>query len=274
MKIKRDMAKTIGVISIKGGVGKTTIASSLAADLVNHHGKKVLLVDANYSAPNLGLHMDIVEPGNTVHDVLGNKCHMKSAIHSRFGVDVIPGSYVHNGRLNYLKLKDKIRTLKDNYDYVLIDSSPTLNEEVLSTMLASDNLFLVTTPDYPTLSCSLRAAKLAKGRGKEIDGIIINKSRDPAFELSLKEIEESTGIKVIARIPDDKIHIRALFTRIPTSIYDRRSDFGKEINKLGSALTGAKEKRSFLGKFFGDGFRKEEVNRQLLRESFYKSMFN
>ena len=53
------MVKTIGVISIKGGVGKTTIASSLAADLVNHYGKKVLLVDANYSAPNLGLHIDI-----------------------------------------------------------------------------------------------------------------------------------------------------------------------------------------------------------------------
>jgi septum site-determining protein MinD len=268
------MSRTIGVISIKGGVGKTTIASSLAADLVNHHGKKVLLVDANYSAPNLGLHMDIVEPGKTIHDVLNNQCHMKSAIHSRFGVDVIPGSYVHKGKINYLKLKDKIRSVKDKYDYVILDSSPSLNEEVLSTMLASDNLFMVTTPDYPTLSCSLRAARLAKARGKDIDGIIINKIRDPAFELSLKEIEESTGVKVIARVPDDKTHSRALFMRIPTSVYNRKSSFGKEINKIGAALTGAKEKRSFLGRFLGEGFRKEEVNRQLLRESFYKSMFN
>ncbi len=267
------MGKTIGVISIKGGVGKTTIASSLAADLVNHHGKKVLLVDANYSAPNLGLHMDIIEPKKTMHDVLSNKCHIKNAIHSRFGVDVIPGSYVYNGKLNYFKLKDKIKSVKDNYDFVIIDSSPSLNEEVLSTMLASDNLFLVTTPDYPTLSCSLRAAKLSKQRGKNIDGIIINKIRDPGFEVSLKEIEESVGIPVVARIHDDKIHIRALFTRIPASIYNRRSKFGKEINKLGSALTGNNEKRSFLGRIFGEGYRKEEVNRQLLKEDFYKSMF-
>ena len=49
------MSKTIGLIAIKGGVGKTTISASLASDLVNHYGKKVLLVDANYSAPNLGL---------------------------------------------------------------------------------------------------------------------------------------------------------------------------------------------------------------------------
>ncbi|MFH1290833.1 MAG: ParA family protein, partial [Nanoarchaeota archaeon] len=52
------MTKTIGVIAIKGGVGKTTISAALATDLANHYGKKVLLVDANYSAPNLGLHMD------------------------------------------------------------------------------------------------------------------------------------------------------------------------------------------------------------------------
>ena len=54
------MTKVIGIIAIKGGVGKTTIAASLASNLVNEYHKKVLLVDANFSAPNLGLHMDII----------------------------------------------------------------------------------------------------------------------------------------------------------------------------------------------------------------------
>ena len=54
------MNKVIGVISIKGGVGKTAVSASLASALSNLHDKKVLLVDANYSAPNLGLHMDII----------------------------------------------------------------------------------------------------------------------------------------------------------------------------------------------------------------------
>jgi septum site-determining protein MinD len=267
------MSKTIGIISIKGGVGKTTIASSLAADLANHHKKSVLLVDANYSAPNLGLHMDIVSPKKTIHHVLDNKAHVRSTIHKKFGVDIIPGEYVYNNQIDFFKLKNSIKKIKENYDFVIIDSSPSLDDELLSVMLASDNLFVVTTPDYPTLYCSLKAAKLAKQRGKPISGIIVNKVRDPYYELSLKEIEEASEIPVVARIPDDKNAVRALFTRIPISIYKKNSKFAKEIFKLNSALTNKPYKQSFLNKVLPFNFKKEEINRQLMKKTFYKSTF-
>src|SRR3989338_11606551 len=138
--------------------------------------------------------MDILNPDRTIHDVLSGRYRMKNVIHNKYGVDVVPGSYSSDRSINVLKLKDKINSIKKNYDYVILDSSPSLNEEVLSTILASDNLFVVTTPDYPTLSCSLKASKLAKQRGKLISGIIINKIRDPNYELSLKEIEDTTDI--------------------------------------------------------------------------------
>jgi septum site-determining protein MinD len=266
------MPKTIGIISIKGGVGKTTIASSLAASLVNHHSKKVLLVDANYSAPNLGLHMDIVTPEKTIHEVLANKIKIKSSIHNRFGVDVIPGKYVPQHNIAPLKLKDKINKIKKNYDFTIIDSSPSLNEEVLSTILASDNLFVVSTPDYPTLSCSLKAAKLAKQRGRPINGIILNKIRNPRYEISLNEIEEATDIPVVARISDDVTNVKALFTRIPTSIFHKKSKFSKEINNLATALTNKSEKRSIINKMFPN-LKKEQVNREILKQRFYRSRF-
>lgn len=268
------MGKVIGIISIKGGVGKTTISSSIASALVDKFGKKVLLIDANYSAPNLGLHMDIVKPDKTIHDVLAGRERVWGAIHKRFGVDVIPGSYIYNYEYNPLKLKDRLSKIKEDYDFVIIDSSPSLNEEVLSAMLASDNLFVVSTPDYPTLSCSLRAARLAKQRGKPISGIILNKIRNPKYELSLKEIESAIELPIVARIPDDSESVKSLFTRIPLSIYNRKSKFSKEVNKLCAALANQKEKRSALKNLFSFNFNKEEVNRQLLRESFYERTFS
>ncbi|MBI2451973.1 AAA family ATPase [Candidatus Pacearchaeota archaeon] len=267
------MAKTIGIVAIKGGVGKTTISASLASDLANNYSKKVLLVDTNYSAPNLGLHMDIISPDKTIHHVLDNKIKIQNAIHKKFSVDVIPGDYVYNKKLNYGKLKEAIGKIKNNYDFIILDSSPSLNEEMLSTMLASDALFVVSTPDYPTLSCTLKAAKLAKQRGRPIAGIIINKIRDPKYELTLDEMEESLNIPVMAMIPDDKYATKSVFTRIPISIYKNNSSFAKEINRLGAALTLSKEQSSFWRKFFSLSFRKEEVNRDILRESFYTGIF-
>jgi septum site-determining protein MinD len=267
------MGISIGVISIKGGVGKTTVAASLAADLANHHKKKVLLVDGNYSAPNLGLHMDVVEPLKTIHDVLAGKARPLSAIHTRYGVDVIPGSYFYDKGVAYLKLKDRLESIKNSYDFVVIDSSPTLDEETLSTMLASDRLFVITTPDYPTLSCSLRAASLAKKRGKPVSGIIVNKIRDPLYELSIHEVEDALGIPVVAQLPDEKDHVRALFTRIPMPVYNRKSPFSREINRLSAALVGEEEQIPFFNRLLGIPIKKAAVNRQLLKQSFYKSVF-
>jgi len=266
------MGKSIGLISIKGGVGKTTLSASLAVDLANRFGKKVLLVDGNYSAPNLGLHMDVVKPKKTIHDVLAGKAKLKDAIHNVHGVDVIPGS-LSPGNVNVMKLRDKLRHAKSKYDFTIIDSSPALNEEILSAMLASDSLMVVSTPDYPTLSCSLHAAKLAKQRGRPIAGIIVNKIRNPKYELTVNDIEEAVGIPVVANLPDDKNHVRALFLRTPLPLHSPGSKFSREIRKLSAALTNQPEKLSFMRRMFGGGLKREQVNRQLLREHFYRRVF-
>jgi len=269
------MGASLGIVSIKGGVGKTTVASSIAAGLANQCKKKVLLVDANYSAPNIGLHMDIIEPGRTIHEVLAGKARISSAIHRRYGVDVIPGSYIYDKPFNSLKLRNRLARIQDSYDFLIIDSSPNLNEELISVILASDYLFLVTTPDYPTLSCSLRLIRFARQYGSYIAGVILNKTKDSRYELSVREIEETTGIPVVAKIPEEKIHKKALYYRIPSVLYKKNSKFSKEILGLNEVLTGMPHKKGIFESLFSFPLRREEINRTLLKEYFYsKNLFN
>lgn len=267
------MGKTIGIIAVKGGVGKTSVAMSLAADLVASHGKKVLLVDANYSAPTVGIHLNLDDSRATIHDVLAGKSRVSSAIQQQHGFDIIPGSTGIQQVAHPLKLKDKLTAIKSAYDFIILDGSPNMNEEILSTILASDVLFMVSTPDAPTLSCSVRAARFASQRGKSVAGIIVNKIRDPRYELALDEIETATGIPVVARIIDENVHVRALAAQMPVSLAYRRSRFSREIRRIGDVLTGEQIRPSFLRRLLPVPFRKEEVNRQILKEHFYISSF-
>jgi len=234
------MTKTIGVISIKGGVGKTTVTSNLGAVLANDFGKKVLIVDANFSAPNLGLHFGLIKPENaTIHDVVVGKSPIEKAtyVHDS-GFHFVPGSLVASGKIDVYALKKKLRDFKKNYDIVLIDSSPTLNSEILATMVASDELLVVTSPDYPTLSCTIRAVKLAKQKNIPIAGLILNKQRGKSFELGIEDIEELSEVPVIAALPDDSKVLEALSLATPVSLHAPKKGISIEYKKLAAALIG------------------------------------
>jgi septum site-determining protein MinD len=264
------MGKVIGVISLKGGVGKTSIVVSLG-EAVAGLGKRVLLVDGNLSAPNLGMHLKIIDPEKTLHDVLDNKYQMKDAIHAYKNMDVIPASMFGNDKINPLRLKEKIKSLKKDYDLIIIDSSPALNEETFAVMVASDSLLVVTTPDFPTLSMTLKAIRLAKQRGTPIDGLIINKVYNKDFELSLDEIETTSDVPVMAVIPHDIKFMKALSEFQPYTRHELKSEGTREFKKLASTLVGEKYRHSHLHRFLKWIIpKKQEINRTL----YYQRVFN
>ena len=263
------MSKIIGIISIKGGVGKTSIAVALAAALASEFNKKVLVVDANFSAPNLALHLGIVNPEITLHHVLRNRANIEEAVHKlEKSFHIIPGALLYR-KINPFKLKKKIKQLKDNYDFILIDSSPTLNEEILATMIASDELFVVTTPDHVTLSTTLRAVRLAKQRKTPITGLILNKVNKKNFELSLDEIERISECNVLAVLPYE-IHILEALSKNTPSTLHKQTDSTIEFKKLAAALIGEDYKdlrfKSKIKNFFKKNIPKQEINRALFRE--------
>ena len=261
--------KVIGIISLKGGVGKTSSVANLGAALAGF-GKKVLVVDANFSAPNLGLHLGLLNPEITLHDVLLNRASINEAIYEHgAGFHLIPGAYISR-KVNTFGLKEKIRHLKDYYDAILIDSSPNLNDEMLSAMMASDMLLVVTSPDYPTLSATLRAVRLAKQKKTPISGLILNRVRNKKFELSIQDIEEAAEVPVISVLPEDIKIPESIASTTPVTLHRPKSASAVEYKKLAASLIGEKYEDPRLWprikSIFKKDVPKENINRLLMGE--------
>jgi len=195
-------ARILGIVSIKGGVGKTTSTVNVGTAL-SEMNKKVLLVDADFGSPNLALHFGMVNPSKTLNHVFQGKVAPHEAI-QRYNdnLDILPCSVITQ-KVHPALLKEKLAPLRKLYDYILIDASPTLNETMLSTIMASDELLVVTSPDYPTLNATLYAVRVARKQKTPIAGLLVNRIRGKKFELTRQEIEDAAGVPVIGAVFDD-----------------------------------------------------------------------
>ncbi len=217
-------AKIIGFISIKGGVGKTTTVANLANTLANDFNKKVLVVDANFSAPGLAMHFGFLNWKDTLHDVLKGKTSIKRAVYAYDkNLHILPTSFHGEKDTEFLRLKQHLRSLRSHYDLILIDTTPALNKELMAAMHASDELFVITTADHPTLSCSMHAIKLAKRKKINITGMVLNQVIGKKYELGIDTLEEHTETPIVSvifkdeNIPKSIAHSTPITKLLPSS---------------------------------------------------------
>lgn len=231
--------KSVGIISIKGGVGKTTTVLNLAHVLATDYGKKVLVVDANFSSPNVSLHLGSANVKHSIRDVLSQKVKPHSAIYEHdLGFHVIPASINSINGNNFARLKSKVQQLKKDYDFILLDSSPSLNNELLATIVASDELYVVSTPDLPTLGTTLKAVKIAREKKMKISGLILNKVRGKSYELKPKDMERLSGVPLVGVVRDDVRVLEALSKVQPITKLTPYSHVSREYKKIAGKLIG------------------------------------
>lgn len=137
-------------------------------------------------------------------------------------------------------------------------------------MIASDEILIVTTPDHPTLSTTLKAIKLAKQRETPISGIILNKVHKRKFEIPQEHVEITLDTPIMAVVPHDIRFLKSLSKFKPLPEVHPSSEASEEYKKLAATLIGQKYKPVRLRNVIRwVSPRKQDINREI----FYQSVF-
>jgi septum site-determining protein MinD len=244
--------KIVGIVSAKGGVGKTTTAVNIGAVAVNTFKKSVLVVDTNLNSGNLGLNLGLTYHPVSMYDIIKNPLSILHSVHKhKTGLHVIPSSLVSDKRkIDPASLKRKLKSL-NNYDLILLDSAPGVGEDARIAIKASDILFLIITPDFPTIGTAIKTIELAKKLKVPVEGVIVNRVKHKKYEITRKEIERVLGLPIISAIPEDAAVYEAAAARMPVVLHKGNSDASVSYKKLSAFIFGKKiQAGNFINRFF------------------------
>lgn len=237
--MKQTRPRVISVCSGKGGVGKTTLVANLGLALAKF-GKDVTIVDANFTTPDLSFHFSTPMGTPTLHHVLAGEVDLKYAIHFHpSGMKMVPASLaLADARKvrQHTKFDKVVNELEG--DFVLMDSQAGLGTDVTSVIQASDEVLVVTNPEWPAITDALKTILVARSYGAKVTGVVLNRVTNERVEPGLKGIEGVLDTKIIGVIPEDR-HIRAsIASRNPIVLSEPHSESAIAFKKLAADIAG------------------------------------
>jgi septum site-determining protein MinD len=248
------MGKVIGVISGKGGVGKTTTAVNIGATLSHNFKKNVIVVDTNVSSSNLSLHVGAHFHPLTLNDALRGDVNVEETIVNHpSGLKVLPASLsVDDLFVNCDNLPGIVNDLKKEHDIVVLDTAPSIGEETLNALKVCDAVVVVTTPHLPSVTDALKTIKLSEKLNVPVLGVVLNMYRKNA-PLTIADVEYMTNNKVIATVPYDTVVDTSVMKKVPVVHFKPNSKTSHGFKSIAASLIGVdyKPEKSWFDRIIG-----------------------
>jgi MinD-like ATPase involved in chromosome partitioning or flagellar assembly len=237
------LTRVIGIVSGKGGVGKTTFAINLSIALTRF-GKRVVVVDCNVTTPHLAYYIGADKYCITLNNVFRGEVDVKFAPLEHEGVMFIPASedVKDLAKIDIMTLKTHIEKLSndDFYDYVILDSAPGLGREAISVFQACEEVIFVTTPTIPTLTDVTRCAEVAGQMGHKRFNIVLNMVRNKNYELRALDAGNLFRTPILGTIPFDETVMDSTSLGIPFLSYKPDSVINDSYMRIAANLIGVK----------------------------------
>jgi pilus assembly protein CpaE len=205
------LGRLVTVFSAKGGCGKTTLATNLAAACAKR-GHRVCLVDLDLAFGDVAIALQLF-PERGLADLAAtggalDRSSVASVVtpHSpRFDTLLAPVEPGVADTISAALVGDLLQCLKSMYDVVVVDTPPAFTDQVLTAFDASDHLALVTTLDIPALKnlkLTLETLELL-GYARERWNVVLNRA-DSKVGLAVESVERTLRVPISAQVPSSR----------------------------------------------------------------------
>ena len=171
-------AKIIAITSGKGGVGKTSLTVNTGIALARR-GYKVCLFDADSNLANINIMLKVM-PEHTLEHVLRGEKSISGIMIEKLGVSLVPGAFGITDfdrleRMEKQRMIHALNRLEKKFDYILVDTSAGIHENVLSFLEKAHHCLIVITPEPTSLTDAFSLVRVLKKRGnKKRLNVVVN----------------------------------------------------------------------------------------------------
>jgi pilus assembly protein CpaE len=249
--LEPERGKIITFFSPKGGVGRTTIATNLAVALHQSTGKPVCLVDGSLPFGDIAVILNMSPKAKTIADLVGSFDQVDAEVletvlvaHST-GIKVLlaPPTPEAAELITGANIKKILETLRESYAYVVVDTWPSFQEQVLTMLDVADVILTLMTLEITSLKNVRVFMEIAEKLGYDDQKVqLVANRNDSSGGIKASDVEASLARKIPHTIVSDgRALVLAVNRGVPFVISHRESQVAKDVFTLADKLSGASE---------------------------------